>query len=842
MATDVFTRLEHLLRGLSEWEQERERRALLSDILREHSVWDYLRLNDSVAVSANSVIGICRERDPDSLCVLLKGLRERYKTDPERRQEIDFLSSQLCSRSYRRRGVWRGAPYLGLTYFDRQHAPIFFGREAALEQLVETLNKEQGRCFTVVLGASGSGKSSLVRAGLWASLEKGPLEKMPGSRQWLISAMTPTDADGDPMAALRASARHALQAHESFRSHCDWRNELRLLKDVSISELAKKVLAKAPAEAQWLLILDQMEELFAEAAPGGAAFLDELIHATQPPSRFRVVATLRADFYHHCSQHPPLLRLMNRDGGAFHLGPPDRRSLERMVSGPLTEVELMDDEGGATLRPEPWFLDPDLPSAIASDAERRPGGLALMAFALRELYDACQAARRLDVATYESARFGGLAGAIARKADQTLESLGAEGGTALKRVFSRLVRVNSDDAPSRRRERLAAWAGDKSARDAIQKFQEARLLVADRGEGDDPIIEVAHEALLREWPTLALWIEAEREAMQMSERVRTEARAWMHANWSETRRRPFAPDYVDSIRQRLQSAGLLAGLLEDPIVSRLLTPEAEWLLEELHLSETSNFRRWQIGVRLAEIGDPRPGVGVKDGIPDIPWREISDGTVDNEEHGRFRVEPFRMAAFPITASQFRAFVGAPDGYFSKSWWDGLKREQPEPEWDRMLPNHPVTHVSWYDATAFCRWLGTRLAKETRLPDEQEWQWAAQSEEGTFAYPWGKEWEDGRANTSESGINHTTAVGMFPNGDSLQGGSDLAGNVWEWCRNLYADPNRTEVGREESRVLRGGSWGYVPGRARAGYRFGYPPGVRSYDVGFRVVVSSPIRKR
>ena len=541
MATDVFTRLEHLLRGLPEWEQERERRALLSDILRGHSVWDYLRLSDSVAVSANSVIGICRERDPDSLCVLLKGLRERYKTDPERRQEIDFLSSQLCSRSYRRRGIWRGAPYLGLTYFDRQHAPIFFGREPVLEQLVETLNKGQGRCFTVVLGASGSGKSSLVRAGLWASLEKGELEKMPGSREWLIGAMTPTDADGGPMAALRASALQALQAHESFRGHCDWRNELRLLKEVSISALPERFLADAPAEAHWLLILDQMEELFAEPASAGAAFLDELIQATQPPSRLRVVATLRADFYHHCSAHPPLLRLMNRDGGAFHLGPPDRRSLERMVSGPLTEVELIDAEGGSTLQPKPWFLDPALPSAIASHAEQRPGGLALMAFALRELYDACQASRRFDMGTYESAGFGGLAGAIARKADQTLESLGAEGASALKRVFSRLVRVNPDDAPSRRRERLSAWAGDEGARKVIRKFQEARLLVADRGQGGDPIVEVAHEALLREWPKLAQWIESEREALQLAERVRAEARAWMQGNWKKRAGVPLLP-------------------------------------------------------------------------------------------------------------------------------------------------------------------------------------------------------------------------------------------------------------------------------------------------------------
>ncbi len=96
-----------------------------------------------------------------------------------------------------------------------------------------------------------------------------------------------------------------------------------------------------------------------------------------------MVAALRADFYHHCHLYPALLRLLNRDGGTFHLGPPDRRALEQMVSGPLMEVDLKEERGHAKT---PWFLDQELPAAIAADAERHPGGLALMAFALRELY------------------------------------------------------------------------------------------------------------------------------------------------------------------------------------------------------------------------------------------------------------------------------------------------------------------------------------------------------------------------------------------------------------------------------------------------------------------------
>jgi hypothetical protein len=292
-----------------------------------------------------------------------------------------------------------------------------------------------------LLGASGAGKSSLVRAGLWARLQAGEIDEIPGSRDWLICVMTPTDdiSTGEPMNAFLASLLRAIMEHKSLRDQCDWKAELRELRDAPIPQLTDRILAKAPSGTTWLLILDQMEELFG-AVPASSAepFLDSLIAATQRSSPFRVVATLRADFYHRCHTHPPLLRLLNRPGGAFHLGPPDRRSLEQMVSGPLTEVDLILEGRGPR---QPWFLDPDLPPAIAAHAEERPGGLALMAFALRELFELCQSTRRLDLAVYHSSEFGGLGGAIARRADAALRSLGPDSRPALHRVFTRLVRV-----------------------------------------------------------------------------------------------------------------------------------------------------------------------------------------------------------------------------------------------------------------------------------------------------------------------------------------------------------------------------------------------------------------
>jgi formylglycine-generating enzyme required for sulfatase activity len=145
----------------------------------------------------------------------------------------------------------------------------------------------------------------------------------------------------------------------------------------------------------------------------------------------------------------------------------------------------------------------------------------------------------------------------------------------------------------------------------------------------------------------------------------------------------------------------------------------------------------------------------------------------------------------VTYAQYRAFLEAEDGYSANAWWEDLKQESEPAGQLRPYASYPADYVSWYDATAFCRWLSARLGFEVRLPDEWEWQWAAQSGRPDHAYPWGTEWQEGLANTYEAGIGRTTAVGMYPDGRSLQGVYDLAGNVWEWCRNLRDEPRRNE---------------------------------------------------
>ena len=151
-------------------------------------------------------------------------------------------------------------------------------------------------------------------------------------------------------------------------------------------------------------------------------------------------------------------------------------------------------------------------------------------------------------------------------------------------------------------------------------------------------------------------------------------------------------------------------------------------------------------------------------------------------------------------------------------------------------NHPREQVSWYQAVAYCRWLTAQFddGSVIRLPHEFEWEVAARfNDDGT--YPWGDEFEASYANTSESRLGQTTAVGLYPTGvQSELGLYDMSGNVWEWCLNKWSDPGQVKVdGSNDERVLRGGSFDSYDDYARASFRLNVHPYDRSYDIGFRL---------
>jgi formylglycine-generating enzyme required for sulfatase activity len=203
-------------------------------------------------------------------------------------------------------------------------------------------------------------------------------------------------------------------------------------------------------------------------------------------------------------------------------------------------------------------------------------------------------------------------------------------------------------------------------------------------------------------------------------------------------------------------------------------------------------------------------------------------------NGKVWVDAFEISKYPVANQWYAKFI-TEGGYDNPGYWDDAGRKWLASKQTRLpanwhawrfnCPNAPVVGVSFYEAMAFCRWL-TETRKDGhayRLPDENQWQAAAAGFKGR-EYPWG-EWKKDACNTSEIKIRKTSAVGIFFKGDTPEGVSDMAGNVWEWTSSEYG---------KDRMVLRGGSWGGSRNFARCAFRSRGRPNDRFNDVGFRCV--------
>lgn len=764
------------------------------------------------------------------------------------------------------------SPFPGLRAFGPEDAPVYFGRGAEADKLVKRFSDPECR-FLAVVGASGSGKSSLVGAGLIPRLAE---KAIPGSQDWPVICFTPDEwGEGDPFDSLAG----ALIA-EPLR--LEGRGLVRRLRESpqGLREVLEGALRSEREWAKALLFVDQFEELFTriESDDLRRKFAAMLAEAAAT-DRIRTVITMRADFYHRVAELPQLAALLNAaENRTFPLSAPGLIDLYDMITGPAKVAGLQFESG--------------LAQQILADTGDDPGALALLAYALQQLYEASHGTGGwLTWADYE--RIGGVQGAIGEQARDAFERLSAEAQAALPTVFRELVEVDERGTATRKRAPLEAVIGDNPAcEELVTALTDARLLVTSGGEY--PVVEVAHEALFRSWPRLVAWLTEARDDLVLLRQVRSAAALWAERGlsaaflWPEERLNPVY-EMIRRLQPELTSTE-----------REFIRSEFDRLLEETHNPATTHQRRSAIGERLAAIGDRRPGVGLvtgtlplrvrggdepmlsgmpagsgtaspveevrlwgdkpeHEGLPDIVWLPVK-GTpsyrldTDEGEKGTYPVVDFYIAKYPITYVQFQAFINAEDGFASPRWWEGLaanegyRRAPSEPR--SRFDNYPRDSVSWWDAIAFCQWLNAWLGlpdlpthlspdmlgqyKGIRLPAEWEWQWAASGQGAGHEYPWEGEWDSSKANTSESGLSPTTAVGLYPAGAALCGALDVSGNVWEWCLNEDGNPEKTGLGGTAARVVRGGSWYSLQSLARAAYRRGGDPNVRDGAVGFRVV--------
>jgi hypothetical protein len=407
-------------------------------------------------------------------------------------------------------------------------------------------------------------------------------------------------------------------------------------------------------------------------------------------------------------------------------------------------------------------------------------------------------------------------------------------------IFKPLVVINIDRQPTRRRASPAEF--DESIQPIKDFLIKERLLISE-GQDKESTISVAHEKLFVAWPTLASWVAANRDDQFVVRQAEIAADEWQKHNY-DTR-------YLWHADRHKKLCEIIERLDKEQIKdsAQLFAAPQETLITRLEDKSLSHQERFTIGQYLAELGDPRPGVGIRqDGLPDIVWVEIPDGKLKLEEvEAVFDVKRFRIAKYLVTNVQFQAFIDAADGYRNAAWWKGIEgiqqSERPgEPAWKDA--NSPRESVSWFEAVAFCRWLSKQTGSKVRLPTEWEWQLAAIGGDTEREYPWPDGWDPTRCNSYESRLKRTSAVGMYPSGATQQGVLDMAGNVMEWCVNKYEEPGSAESLRIDGdwylsqRVVRGGSWLSQPGTLRSSLRNRDNTGSRDGRIGFRLAQDLP----
>ncbi len=407
-------------------------------------------------------------------------------------------------------------PYKGLQSFGESDAAHFLGRERLTARLVGRLREER---FLAVVGASGSGKSSVVRAGLIPALRSGaPLADggLPpaGSSRWAVRLLTPTAHPLDALAVALAGPNAPPDAASTLAAQ--------LAADPGALAAAARGLLAAEDRPRLLLVIDQFEEVFSLArdAAERRALFDNLVAALDPTAGhpISIVVALRADFYARFAEHDGL-----RDLIAAHqeyIGAMNREELFRVIVDPAARGE--------------WQLQEGLVELMLDDTGDEPGALPLLSHALLETWRR-RRGRTLTLSAYKEA--GGVRGAIAKTAETIFQQhLTPEQRPIARAIFVRLTELGEsadDGAPDTRRRalfsELITRATDPQMLDAVLRILvDARLVITGLvPPTNTQVVEVAHEALIREWPTLRAWLDQDREGLIRHRQLTQDTNDWL---------------------------------------------------------------------------------------------------------------------------------------------------------------------------------------------------------------------------------------------------------------------------------------------------------------------------
>jgi WD40 repeat protein len=455
------------------------------------------------------------QRQPDLATISARFIPAlNLEDEPAAAQRLLKLAEELVTGM---EPVAGNPPYKGLKYFDENDTMIFFGREALIKRLMKRIAEREATFppmrFLAIVGASGSGKSSVLRAGLIPALRHTP----PYNR-WQICSFTPTERPTQALASNlnRNSATVFPIATLVDDMACDKKALHRMA--AQLTSVRKEALPRLRHAEGVLLLIDQFEELFTlcQNESERKAFIDNLLAATSElGGKCFVILALRADFYTHCAPYAALRDALAE--GQEYIGVMNAQELRRTMEEPAKRGD--------------WELETGLTELLLADigAEGEhppePGAMPLLSHALLEIWQRRQG-RRLTVSGYLAT--GGVRRAIAHTANNTFQNeLDEKQQIIAKSIFLRLIQPGDDEftADTRRRvtftELMHGPEDEADVQEVLTILANARLITT-----DSEVAEISHEALIREWPTLQEWLEQDREGLRIHRHLTNAAEGW----------------------------------------------------------------------------------------------------------------------------------------------------------------------------------------------------------------------------------------------------------------------------------------------------------------------------
>ncbi|MBX3617338.1 SUMF1/EgtB/PvdO family nonheme iron enzyme [Nitrosomonas sp.] len=800
----------------------------------------------------------------------------------------DALIEAIKTRTIRSdsKTVFEGCPYLGLSAFSRDDARLFFGRRReTLEALTylgnqqqsdpEQLHQHKATAYTRWLqieGNSGSGKSSLVNAGMLPLIERDALWARTGFEHWhILGSMMPGKT---PLEKLAETLEQGLIEDPTRRNAL---GRLKRLKE-DARALAFTLKDFKRDNTAFLLIIDQFEELFTFADESERKQFDVLLTAAlaDPECPLFLINTVRADFLDRFEYLPHLQSIYNTQCKRYFLPLISAQGLQDCIEQPAKLADLDVSE---------------ITTAILKDAQDEIGALPLVENALLLLWQQRQD-HKLSGQLYQQQ--GGIAGMLSSQADALLARIDQavpQGKLAALELLLRLTRINDEGRHTRQRVTLdeaifvAGNGDDKTGRKVVgmlsgerdnaamhtEHHNVLRLITINR-EQDRHYADLIHETLIRVrgkdiatgkligyWPTLFDYIDNNHDRDQYRQLLAHESKQWQHSEglgriWNlrwfglSKFRQLRTPKHSIEGRFLAWSKRMQAGLLLMLAILVLygtesivwvqrhdLSPDMIWTLQRfrfggpilpaLTVIPSGSFNMGeQDAAFIAGLGEAKKYFGV-------PGKTIQIA------------QPFYMSTTEITYEQY-------DYYVWQQHRAGNKVEFPSTA-KGGRGDQPVVNVNWFEAVAYAHWLSEQTGQQCRLPTEAEWEYAARAGT-TTAYHWGDKPGSNNANCDGCGSRwdnqEAAPAGSFS--ANQYGLYDMSGNVWEWtCSNWRErfDGSEQHCNNDDTdsqyRVVRGGSWNHSPDRVRSavrGHHLDLRPDLGNFDVGFRVLCESSIQ--